>query len=106
DRQGDQVALAMVKEDGAPSVFLWATLDELRAYPIITDTPTGTITPIGRPLWFGFYDFTPTAPPPHNCDLYVGPGGDGIVRSVDGRALAHYIAATSDSDLDELNALL
>jgi hypothetical protein len=39
-RVGNDVSLAMVRHAGEPAVIVWATMDELRALPVIDQSPT------------------------------------------------------------------
>ncbi len=55
-RVGQDVSLAMVRHAGEPAVIVWATMDELRALPIIQPTAksssTGPVKPCrGRAGW-------------------------------------------------------
>lgn len=67
--------------------------------------PEPAVPAVSRTVWAGWYAFEHAGIDPQgNCGLYVGPGQDGYIRTLDGRPIAQYAAAQHDSDVDELES--
>jgi hypothetical protein len=65
--------------------------------------PPEPIPVIGRALFAGWFTGADRSGLPGNAYLQAWQGGDGFVRLHDGTIVCKYIAASSDSDLAELN---
>lgn len=96
-REGDELAIAWWQEDQRGAGLLWATVQDIEALPVY-QRPV-PIPAIGRPMWHGFFNFSP-AFTPGNCTLNVS---DLKVRSELGRAVAQYVAGKPEGDLQALN---
>jgi len=110
-RIGNDVAIAYVQEHNLPSILIFTTVDELRACPIVQEpTPSyDPLTPINRPCYFGWFNFLRDhdASLPANCGVYVGPGGDGDIRTLEGQKIAQFTEDGSDeTNLDRMQELV
>lgn len=102
------VALTSSPGEGAetiqrlPVFSLGEGMIDLTPAPVPVD-----IAIIGRPMWFGWFTFAGRSLTiPGNCDLPVQQGADNVIRDNNHRAIARYINAASDSDIDALDALI
>lgn len=87
---------------GSLQTITWS-LDALESIAV----PVDVVPRVDRAAWAGWFAFTLDAiDPPGNCGLYVGLGQDGIIRARDGTPIAQYVAATHDSDVDELEQVI
>jgi len=112
-RDGDRFSLACWVER-APSAIVWGTFDEIPLYHTAVGSPRppvvyAPVVEIGRPLWFGFYEFGAAGDVPSNCRIpvvqgapwldVVGPGWRYVAGNPDGdvSAIADAIY-TADAD--------
>lgn len=65
----------------------------------LTTRPYAPVVAIGRPLWMGFYEFTPASGLPANCRIPVHQGAPWL--HVEGPGWA-YVAGDPDGDLDAI----
>jgi len=73
-------------------------------FPPFQSLPQPVLTPINRPIYFGFYTFgNPSSDRPSNCNLEVS--SRMYLKDNKGNIVLRYIAASDDSNLDELNKL-
>jgi hypothetical protein len=99
-RDGDRFAIAACLYTRHCTILTWGSLDELRAMPTVLDMPR-----IGRPLWLAWLTFgAPEIAPPANADLRVD--ADMLVRALDGRVIAQYVAAEADGTYAGLEAAI
>ncbi len=96
-RAGEQLAIAWSQEDQNAAGFLWLTVAELAELPVYRRP--ASIQAIGRPMWMGFFNFAP-AFTPGNATLNTS---DLVIRGPQGAAVAQYVAALADSDVDALD---
>ena len=132
-QDGDLVSVAMVRQDTKQSAIVLATLDALRARPLIEPTPVVDLKPLGRPIKVAYffrdsqqYTDNPSAPGTHSIivdEPRALPAEDspaGPVRMIVGlpcllheqlaamwdRVDAVYVAAESDAAKLEQDAAL
>jgi hypothetical protein len=109
NRNGETVALAMMREDGLPAVVLWTTVEELLALPPLDAATPDEVARIGRPLWMGFIEFgvpAPAVPANGRFDIWANRQQPNVVKTLDGRDICSYAAAEHDSDVDELDQVI
>lgn len=98
-RDGDAVAIYYYERPVPVAHLFWFTLTEARQVFRVFDTPRppvayAPVVPIGRPMWFGFFEFVPATGLPRNCAVpvvqgaswldVVGPGWRYVAGNPDG----------------------
>jgi hypothetical protein len=103
-RDGDAVAVCYYERPHPVAHLFWFRLSEAREVFPAFARPRGPVTyapvvRIGRPLWFGFFEFTPAPALPANCRVPVVQGAPWL--DVIGPGWS-YVAGNPDGDVDAI----